>query len=82
MLTLRGHIVYVYTLLGMCSDDLSAAVLKPNYILPWNELMYRVVNFILGDHVSVETWKEKKIAVIKSKGTRIFFNLVCKCWRQ
>ncbi|OCK84868.1 hypothetical protein K432DRAFT_85503, partial [Lepidopterella palustris CBS 459.81] len=58
----------VYALLGMCSDDLGAARLEPDYSLPWGVLMQRVVKFILSDHVSVDTWNEKETAIIKSKG--------------
>lgn len=58
----------VYALLGMCSDDLSAAGLKPDYSLPWRVLMKRVVKFLLSDYVSIDTWNEKEAAIIKSKG--------------
>jgi hypothetical protein len=52
----------------MCSDDLTAAGLEPNYDLEWKELMKRLVKFILGDQISIETWNNKEIAVLKSKG--------------
>lgn len=58
----------IYALLGMCSDDLSAAGLEPDYSLPWRTLMQRVVKFLLSDYVSVDTWDEKEAAIIKSKG--------------
>ena len=59
----------VYALFGMCSDDLTAAGLEPNYTLRWKKLMRRVVKFILGNHVSVDTWNDKERAVIKLKGS-------------
>ncbi|RYP77952.1 hypothetical protein DL771_000811 [Monosporascus sp. 5C6A] len=58
----------VYALLGMCSDDLEAAGLEPDYDLQWGTLMQRLVRFLLGDHVSVNTWDNKEVAVIKGKG--------------
>src|SRR2546423_3967352 len=58
----------LYALLGMCSDDLKVAGLEPNYDLEWKELMCRLVKFILGDQVSVDTWEDKEMAFIKSKG--------------
>jgi ankyrin repeat protein len=61
----------VYALLGMCSDNprlLSAADLEPDYSLEWKILMQRLVKFLLGDQVSVETWNAKELAVIKSNG--------------
>ncbi|RYP03488.1 hypothetical protein DL764_005129 [Monosporascus ibericus] len=57
----------VYALLGMCSDDLEAAGLKPDYDLQWGTLMQRLVRFLLGHHVSVNTWDNKQVAVIKAK---------------
>ena len=58
----------VYALLGMSSDDLSKAGLLPNYGLPWKELLQRLAKFLLYEKVSVETWGDKEMAVIKSKG--------------
>ncbi|RYP40969.1 hypothetical protein DL767_001285 [Monosporascus sp. MG133] len=58
----------VYALLGMCSDDLEAADLEPDYDLQWGTLMQRLVRFLLCEHVSVNTWDNKEVAVIKSKG--------------
>ncbi|KIM99850.1 hypothetical protein OIDMADRAFT_125975 [Oidiodendron maius Zn] len=58
----------VYALLGMSSDDPSGAVLSPNYTLPWKELLQGLVKYILSKEVSVVTWNEMEIAVIKSKG--------------
>jgi ankyrin repeat protein len=58
----------VYALLGMNSDDLSAAGLKPNYSVPWETLMRSLVKFLLGDQPNICTWDDKETAVIKSKG--------------
>jgi hypothetical protein len=57
-----------YALLGMSSDDLSKAGLSPNYDVPWKELLQQLVKFLLCEQVSVETWDNREIAIIKSKG--------------
>lgn len=58
----------VYALLGMCSDSLRGAGLEPDYNLQWNILMQRLIKFVLGSLVQVNTWVEKETAVINSKG--------------
>jgi hypothetical protein len=58
----------VYALLGMCSDNLETAGLEPNYDIGWKLLVHRLTRFILGDQVSVDTWEDKEIALIESKG--------------
>jgi ankyrin repeat protein len=58
----------VYALLGMSSDDASKANLLPNYGIPWEELFRRLTQFLLSEKICVETWRNKEIAVIKSKG--------------
>ena len=58
----------VYALFGMSSDNPSAAGLSPNYKVPWKKLFQQLVKFLLCKEVYVETWDEKEIAVIKSKG--------------
>jgi tetratricopeptide (TPR) repeat protein len=58
----------LYALLGMSSDDISKASLLPNYDVPWKELLQRLVKFLLGEQVSVETWDNREMAVIKGKG--------------
>jgi ankyrin repeat protein len=58
----------VYALLGMSLDDLSKADLLPNYRVPWGELLQRLTKFVLSKEISVETWGDKEIVVIKSKG--------------
>ncbi|KAF2190357.1 hypothetical protein K469DRAFT_760273 [Zopfia rhizophila CBS 207.26] len=59
----------VYTLLGMSSDDLSAAGLTPNYTVPCKTLLQQLVKSVLCKEVFVGTWDEKEIAIIKSKGS-------------
>jgi ankyrin repeat protein len=58
----------VYALLGMSSDDLSVARLKPDYNIDWKELMQNLVEFLIGAQASVNTWNDKEIAVIRCKG--------------
>jgi hypothetical protein len=58
----------IYALLDMCSDELEEAGLKPDYTLPWKILLQRLVKFLLGNHVSVNTWEDKETAVINIKG--------------
>jgi hypothetical protein len=58
----------VYALLGMSSDGLDRANLLPNYRVPWEELLQRLVKFLFHEKISVETCGDKEAAVIKSKG--------------
>jgi tetratricopeptide (TPR) repeat protein len=58
----------VYALLGMSSDALHAADLFPNYDVPWGQVFQKLIKFLLGKRVSLETWDTKEMAVIKSKG--------------
>lgn len=57
----------VYALLGMSSDP-TAAGLTPDYSVPWKTLLQRIVEFILVKGISIETWGDRELAVIKSKG--------------
>jgi hypothetical protein len=57
----------VFALLGMSSDLLPADLL-PNYGIQWHVLLKRVVTFLLGNHVTVETWPDTEMAVIRSRG--------------
>jgi hypothetical protein len=50
----------IYALLGMATDDVSHAGLSPNYDVPWDELLRRVVMFILGDNLQIRTWKDEE----------------------
>lgn len=56
----------VYALLGMSSDNPNKAGLQPDYNISWEELFPRLVKFVLGENISVETSSQR--AVIKSKG--------------
>jgi ankyrin repeat protein len=61
----------IYALLGMCSDPLrplDEASLGPNYNLEWKILMQRLIAFLLGSKATVDTWNNKAMALIKSKG--------------
>lgn len=58
----------VYALLGMASDDPSAASLLPDYTLQWKTLWQRLISFILSEDILVETWDKREIAVVESKG--------------
>ncbi|KAF2187518.1 HET-domain-containing protein [Zopfia rhizophila CBS 207.26] len=58
----------VYALLGMSSDNPSAAGLSPDYKIPWNQLFQYLVKYLLCQQVSVETCDDRETAVIKSKG--------------
>ena len=59
----------VFALLGMSTDeDIGAAGLLPDYTVSWQTLLQRVVRLILGKEPTVETWDDKQMAVIKSKG--------------
>lgn len=58
----------VYALLGMSSDNISKSNLLPDYGVPWEELLQRLTKFLLCERISVKTWANKEIVVIKSKG--------------
>ncbi|KAH8803044.1 ankyrin repeat-containing domain protein [Xylogone sp. PMI_703] len=58
----------VYALLGMSSNDLSKPGLLPNYSVSWEELLQRLVKFLLYDGIPVKTWSNKEMVVVKSKG--------------
>ena len=58
----------IYALLGMSSDNLSAAGLSPDYRVSWKELLQQLVKFLLSKQVSVKTWNDREMAIIDSKG--------------
>ena len=58
----------VYALLGMSSDDPGEAGILPNYEIPWKEVFQRLVKYLLGKNVSVQTSDDSRMAVIGSKG--------------
>lgn len=57
----------VYALLGMSADRFKKADLLPNYQLPWDLLLQRVIMSILPEIHSVETWPDKEIAVFQGR---------------
>jgi tetratricopeptide (TPR) repeat protein len=58
----------VYALLGMSSDAVYAPDLFPDYDVPWGQVVQRLIKFLLGKLVYLETWDDKEMAVFKSKG--------------
>ncbi|KAL2198994.1 heterokaryon incompatibility protein-domain-containing protein [Corynascus similis CBS 632.67] len=66
----------IYALLGMSSDDHIPTGLFPDYDISWKELFHRLVKSLLSEQASVETWEEKEIAVIQTKGW--ILGCVCK----
>ena len=58
----------VYALLGMSSDNLEGADLRPDYEISWKELFQKFIKFVLGKAVSVEISDRAQRAAIKSKG--------------
>jgi ankyrin repeat protein len=57
----------IYALLGMSTDD-GRSGLEPDYNMPWEKLMRNLAKFLLGDEISVDTWNNREVAVIKSRG--------------
>lgn len=57
----------VYALLGMCSDDVNKAGLLPDYHLPWDVLLQRLLKHLVSQQISVETHVDRHLAVIRSK---------------
>lgn len=55
----------IYALLGMSSNSYS---LTPDYNITWQTLFERVIRHIICKQVSVTTWHDREVAVIKSKG--------------
>ncbi|KAK0717950.1 heterokaryon incompatibility protein-domain-containing protein [Lasiosphaeria miniovina] len=64
----------VFALLGMSSDhpDLLADIL-PNYDVAWETLLKRLAGLLLGKQVSVQTWPDTEMAVIRGKGSVLGF---------
>jgi ankyrin repeat protein len=58
----------VYALLGMSSDDFSKAGLSPDYGVSWEEILQRLVKYLLGEALLVETSCKREVALIKCKG--------------
>ncbi|KAM3435406.1 hypothetical protein MY4824_004872 [Beauveria thailandica] len=55
----------VYALLGMSSDAPTA--LLPDYKITWEDCFRRLIRHLVGEHVSIGTWEDREIAIIKSK---------------
>ncbi|KAL6875837.1 HET domain-containing protein [Trichoderma longibrachiatum] len=58
----------IFALLGMSSDNPGASGLTPNYSITWDELMARLVKFILGERVHVWSWSQHQAAAVFAKG--------------
>ncbi|KAK4155069.1 heterokaryon incompatibility protein-domain-containing protein [Chaetomidium leptoderma] len=58
----------VYALLGMRSDDDGETKFPANYKTPWGQAFQQLINSFLSDQVSVDSWDDEEIAVIRSKG--------------
>ena len=58
----------VYALLGMSSDDPSAAELSADYDASWETVFKKLVTFSLSPWMYVETWDGKEVGVISGKG--------------
>ncbi|EAA29120.1 HET-domain-containing protein [Neurospora crassa] len=58
----------VYALLGMCSDNPTAAGLSADYTISWVQLLNKVIHFSLSELVSVGLWDNQEIAFIEGKG--------------
>jgi hypothetical protein len=57
----------LYALLGMSSDNLSLANLSPDYRVPWDELLQRIVKYLLGKEISAKPLADRELVLIKSK---------------
>ncbi|KAK3334834.1 heterokaryon incompatibility protein-domain-containing protein, partial [Neurospora tetraspora] len=58
----------VYALLGMSSDNPTAAGLFADYQISWKQLFNKLIHFFLSELVSVDISDDKEIAVIEGKG--------------
>lgn len=58
----------VYALLGMCSDTNLPNDLLPDYDQPWEGLLERLLNYLLGGQASVKAWKDTRTTVAHGKG--------------
>ncbi|KAI1111737.1 heterokaryon incompatibility protein-domain-containing protein [Nemania sp. NC0429] len=58
----------IYALLGMSSDGPISTLLSPDYEISWKDLLANLVNVFFGEPTSIETWDDKELAVILSKG--------------
>ncbi|KAK0716078.1 heterokaryon incompatibility protein-domain-containing protein, partial [Lasiosphaeris hirsuta] len=58
----------VFSLLGMSSDDWLPDGLLPNYEQLWEELLRRLVRYLIGDQASVEAWPDTEMVVARGVG--------------
>ncbi|KAE8343095.1 hypothetical protein BDV24DRAFT_173453 [Aspergillus arachidicola] len=58
----------VYALLGLSAEDPRTPALKPNYALPWNDVLKQVTTYLFGGKCSVQTWPGSDMAMIQRKG--------------
>lgn len=58
----------IYALLGMASDNHGAAKLSVDYTAAWKEVFRALIHHLLSSQMSVDTWNDEEIAVIKGKG--------------
>ncbi|KAE8321166.1 hypothetical protein BDV39DRAFT_212615 [Aspergillus sergii] len=59
--------MYLYALLGLAADDPNTPALKPEYNLPWHQVLKNTIRYILSGEGIVETYPEKDIAIIQTK---------------
>ncbi|KAL8303409.1 hypothetical protein RB594_008411 [Gaeumannomyces avenae] len=62
----------VYALLGMSSDDprdpKTAGLYEADYTASWAKVFRKLIQFSLSDQMSVDTWNEWAMAVVRGKG--------------
>jgi hypothetical protein len=59
----------VYALLGMATDDVSSAGLLPDYHVPWEELLQRLLRYLVrGGEMILRTWADKEKVEIYGRG--------------
>jgi ankyrin repeat protein len=58
----------VYALLGMSSDEPGRARLVPNYQEPWEDILRRLVGFVVSDKLSVEAQPNEEAVILRGKG--------------
>ncbi|RDW66848.1 hypothetical protein BP5796_09597 [Coleophoma crateriformis] len=58
----------VYALLGMSSEDLSKTGLLPDYEVSWGNLFQRLARYLICGNVSIHSWENREIVVIRNKG--------------
>ncbi|KAL7895311.1 hypothetical protein HDV63DRAFT_360438 [Trichoderma sp. SZMC 28014] len=56
----------IYALLGMSLEI--PVGLTPDYNTPWKDLFRKVICSFTGEQASIETWKDKDFAIIKTHG--------------